>query len=137
MLFWLLRIKHKIIKVILLYSFLLHKYEITQTFQASDKQKMCHIISLLWSNIVFPALKRKLSKCHSCIVANSVQMNSESLVDKLVDGFIQIDVNTFCTLLSQFFFLLFWTMEFVALQKIHMLKKQKFYMDVLKNFPNK
>lgn len=48
---------------------------------------------------MFPALKRKLSKCHGRIVANSVQMNSESLADKLVDGFNQRDVNTLCMLL--------------------------------------
>lgn len=68
-------------------------------FRHQANKKMCHIGNLLRSNVVFPALKEKLSKCHSCIVANSVQMNSELLVDKLVDGFIQIDANTLCRLL--------------------------------------
>lgn len=42
--------------------------------------------------------------CHSSFVANSVQMNSESLVDKLLDGFIQSTVNTLCL-----FFLFFYS----------------------------
>lgn len=128
----------ELIKVIIYTAFSYISVETLCHFRHQTNKKMCHIVNLLWSSIVFPALKRKLSKCHSCIVANSVQLNSESLVDKLVHGFIQSNVNMLCMLLFILFFFFYYS-EQLNLQHYKKpnkqsidWKKHKFYVDVSK-----